>query len=129
MILDDKLVFSNGQAITDTAASTNVLDFGLADANEGDGTPKRLRVEVETAMAKLTSLKATLQESVDNDTFTTLIDGVAVLLAAALPGKKLLDVPLPITHKRYLRINYTVVGTTEDEGTVNAFIVLDAQNR
>lgn len=112
--------------MTTTAASTNAIDIGLATPNIGDGTPKRVEVIVNTTFAGGTSIKATLEESADDSTYTTLLDSPVVLTAAALKGKKLLSVPLPTQHKRYLRINYTVVGTMT-AGKVDAFVCEAAQ--
>jgi len=127
MILDSKLEFSNAQAVTATAASTNAIDIGLAAPNIGDGTPKRVEVIVNTNFATCDSLKATLEESADDSTYTTLLDGVAVAVASLKKGKKLLSVPLPTQHKRYLRINYTIAGSNATAGKVDAFVCESAQ--
>lgn len=123
MILDDKFIFSDGQAVTVTAVSTNVIDTGPNAKKLGGGQEMVCEVVVDTDFATLTSLKATLQESADNSTFTTLVDGVAVAAASLLKGRKILCCTVPPTHARYLRVNYTVAGSDATAGKVNAHLV------
>lgn len=122
MILDNTLVMSDGQAITATAVSTHVIDTGPNSANLGGAAELVATAQVDTPFATLTSLKATLQHSADNNTFTTLIDGVAVVAASLTAGKKLLEATIPPGHLRYLRFNFTVAGSDATAGKVNAHI-------
>lgn len=122
MILDQKLLMSDGQAVTVTAASTNVIDTGPNSANLGGGADLVATAQVDTAFATLTSLKATLQHSADDNTFTTLVDGVAIAAASLVAGKKLLECSIPPGHLRYLRFYFTVAGSDATAGKVNAHI-------
>lgn len=138
MIVDNNNVLSDGQAITATAASTNVLDlgapgtpFGAPAAVEQDvakGNLIPLAVNVTQAFNNLTSLAIALQVSADNSTFTEV--ATRTYLAAQLVVGQL-DFPaqLPIgTNARFVRLNYTVVGTAPTTGKIFAGIVAARQS-
>jgi hypothetical protein len=123
MILDDTFILSDGQAVTATAVSTNVIDTGANAKNLGGGQEMVFEAVVDTAFATLTSLKVTLQDSADNSSYATLVDGVAIAAASLTPGRTLLRCTVPNTHRRYLRANYTVAGSDATAGKVNAHLV------
>lgn len=122
MILDNNLILSDGQAVTATAASTNVIDTGPNSADWGKGQEMVVTAQVDTDFATCDSLKVTLQDSADNSSFATLLDGIVVAVASLVAGKKLLQVTIPPTHRRYLRLNYTIAGSNATAGKVNAHI-------
>ncbi len=120
-ILDARFRMSNNQTVTSTAVSTNIVDLGIANPNQGAGNRPVFIARVHTAYVSGTSVKATLQESVD-EAFTTPLtvkDGFVVLVANAIAGKRLLEAVLPIVHERYIRFNYTVVGSPS-AGSIDA---------
>lgn len=121
-ILDNELTFSNAQAVTATAASTNVVDLGV-DRDIGVGEPVFLAVQVGTAFAGLTSLTVTLQTSDDNSTWTDLYQSAAIPVASLVAGAQPVRFVVPSSTGRYLRVNYTVVGTGT-AGTVTASLLL-----
>jgi hypothetical protein len=123
MIRDALLNFSEDQAVTATAVSTNVLDIGLADPNMGAGLPKQIEVRVEDDFATLTSLQVVVQDSADNSTFAAILEGPVVLLADLVSGARILTTRLPDVHRRYLRLNYVVAGSDATAGSVNADIL------
>jgi len=122
-MLDELLIFSDDQDIfdTDDDVDSSVIDLGVADPNQGPGKKKKVVVEVGTAVSGGTSIKAGLYESADASTYTLVAEGPVVLVAAALAGKKLLEVMLPDTHGRYLKIVYTNAGANT-AGTAYAYI-------
>lgn len=122
MILDNELTFSNAQAVTATAASTNVVDLGV-DRDIGIGEPVYLAVQVGTAFAGLTSLTVELQTSDDNSTWSALYNSGAIPVANLTAGAQPVRVVVPSRTKRYLRVNYTVAGTGT-AGTVTASLLL-----
>lgn len=123
MILDSLLQFSNNQAITATANSTNIIDIGLGlqpTANpNGNAIPSpaqgggardlgignsdaglRMIVQVGTVFATLTSLTVALQGAVDDGTgapaaFSTYWTGPAVAVASLVAGARLFDMDVP----------------------------------
>ena len=126
MYIDNQLLFSSAQAITATAASTNVIDLGLGDT----GRSKVLvLVEVMQVFNNLTSLNIKLQTAVDA-AFTTPIDlpeNITPLLAALTANSQQLLAPLPMGCLRYLRVYYTVTGTAPTTGTIYAGLIHDPQ--
>lgn len=135
MILDLNAIFSNAQAITASAVSTNVLDMGapgraaynsvqLLRNNKGDDIP--LLVQVTQAFATLTSLTITIQGSVD-EAFTspvTLDVSPAIPVASLVAGfiyRPMVSFPRNNIY-RYVRISYTVGGSNATAGTITAGI-------
>jgi hypothetical protein len=121
-ILDNELTFSNAQAVTATAVSTNVVDLGV-DRDIGVGEPVYFAVQVGTGFAGLTSLNVALQTSDDNSTWTDLATSGAIPVASLTAGAQPVRMVVPSSTKRYLRVNYTVAGTGT-AGTVTASLLL-----
>ena len=125
MIIDSKLVLSDGQAITASAASDNEIDFGAAGLDIGQGNPIYLEVWLDTAFdTSANTLTITLKDSPDGTTYT---DRMVVLPAKAtsalLTAGKLQKVALPYNLARYIELYYTVsAGLTS--GKINAFLTI-----
>lgn len=139
MIIDANLVLSSNQAITATAASTNVIDLGApgtpfgspvaVEQDIGKGNRIDIAVNVTQAFNNLTSMAIALQVSSDNATFVEV--ATRTYLAAELNAVGQLDFPaqLPVgTRFRYMRLNYTVTGTAPTTGQIFAAIVAARQN-
>lgn len=130
MILDNENLFSDAQALTTTAPSTNVVDLG-ADHDIGDGEHMTLRVQVREDLVGTGTLTVTL-ETDDNEAFsspTTLYQGPADSLVGDIAaGTILADVHVPSETQRYLRVNYTLSVAATD-GNVDAFLTKDGQSR
>lgn len=139
MIFDKENLFSDAQAITATAASTNVIDLGKTGRVQyagvdtkrdiGPGVPIPLRVQVVEDFTGLTSLTATLQVSATENFASPVNVGaqtinLAQLKAGAVFGG-LYHVPVG-TSLRYVRLNYTVAGAGT-AGKVTAGIVASHQ--
>lgn len=142
MIFDLTEQFSNAQAVTATAASTNVLDtgnpgtvYGAAAAlrrDLGKGTKVPLAVRVVQSFNNLTSLIITY-EVADDAAFstnkTTVFTSPTYVLADLATGAHLLlpdQVPVE-ANRRYHRLLYTVAGTAPTLGQITAGIVADNQ--
>lgn len=140
MILDALTQFQpTPQAITASAQSTDQLDLsplgGIPNANVvrdlGVGENGYLVIRTVAAFNNLTSLTFAFQTD-DNAGFSS---PVAIWTSAAIPLAQLTAnrvqaiVPLQpgVPFERFLRIFYTVVGTAPTQGSVEAFIVKDAQ--
>jgi hypothetical protein len=138
MIIDNTLVFSNQQAVTSSAPSTNAIDLGVTGKpyaatlplvrDLGNGEPIDLAVSVAQAFAGLTALQVSVQTSPDNVNWTTVDTGAAVPAAALVAGY-LFTVPkiVQAASARYLQLYYTVIGTATS-GTINASIVASRQS-
>lgn len=134
MIVDDTLVLSDSQAITASAASTNIIDlaaagvpYGATNAVRRDigiGTNIPLVALVTETFNNLTSLSIALQ--VDDDPAfgspTTVATGPAVPAADLTVGRQLpfpSEIPEGVSE-RFMRFNYTVVGAAPTTGKIFA---------
>lgn len=123
MILDADLVFSNKQAVTATATSTNKIDLDVA--GDAIGQELTIHVVVDTAFATLTSLTVSLETSADDSTWTTVLSGPAIALASLTKGASIFCVRVPQGLSRYVRMKYTVGGSNATTGKVTAFASKD----
>lgn len=137
MITDKLNMFSGlaGQAVTATAASTDVLDLGpLTHGNTrrdiGAGEPLYLviAVLVAAAAAGAATVNFQLQTSDDNATWVTLFDSGSVAMADMTAGKRPVAVAVPRGVRRYLRVNYSVGTGPLTAGTFWAGLVKDVQD-
>ena len=125
MIFDYQNLFSNDQAITADAASTNVIKAqSLAGADSGPGEPINLDVRVTTAFATLTSLDISVQTD-DDEAFGTAVtlSTTNALAAALVVGYKLPVVIMPSGLKKYVRLYYNVNGSDATAGKIMAGVV------
>ncbi len=142
MIFDSTNLFSDGQAVTASAASTNVIDLGATQTPQhaanaitrdiGKGTPINLRVQVTADFATLTSLTVGIQTD-DNEGFssaTTVLSSPAIPVASLAAGYvfPLVVVPRGVLE-RYVRLYYTVAGSNATGGTVTAGFVFANEER
>ena len=131
MILDNQTLFSNAQAITADAGSTNQIDLSPLGASIirdiGPGSQVPLFIQVVEAFNDLTSLTVSVQ--VDNDRSfgspTTVVSTAAIPLASLVAGYKFnLDFVPRLTNERYMRVYYDVTGTAPTTGKITAGISL-----
>ena len=131
MYLDKQLMFSEAQAVTVTAASTNVVDLG-ADRDVGSGEPLELLVVVDEAAAAAGAATLTMAlETDDNEAFasaTTLLSSAEIGKAALTAGSSHFKVRVPEDAERYLRLNYTVATGPLTAGKFSAGLILDRQS-
>lgn len=132
MFVDAQLQFSSAQALVATAVSTNIIDTGAnfagteADRNVGVGEPMGVLISVIVA-ADFTTTDETYRFDLQTDTvvgFGTLVVLFAVTIVATLltAGAQMV-LPLPADKRglRFLRMNYTLGGTTPSV-TVSSFL-------
>jgi len=131
MILDKQNLFSEDQAVTVTAASTNVIDLGNDHARVQALNEKgRIDIlcQVTTAFASGTSIDVAFQSD-DDVAFgspTTLRTTGAIATATLVAGYQFKIGTVPQINEQYLRLVYSVVGTMS-AGNVMAGLVLDNQ--
>lgn len=134
MIFDNQNMLSDAQAITATAASTNVIDLGpirsgvVRDIGKGAEIP--LLIQVVEPFNNLTSLTVTMQVD-DNEAFASpkSVWAIMVVLANLTTGR--IVVPEHITRgtdERYMRLFYTVTGTAPTTGKVTAGVTMGNQS-
>lgn len=141
MIFDKENLFSDAQAITATAASTNYIDLGANGTvpyassalvrDIGKGIPLPLRIQVTEAFNTLTSLTVAIEVD-DNTAFSSarVVDTQTIALAGLTLGavfEGLKYVPVGV-NERYVRLNYTVTGAAPTLGKITAGIVAAHQD-
>lgn len=122
MIRDKQASFSEEQAVTATAVSTNVHDAGVAN-RAIDQRELELCIQcVETAVSGGSStLTVALQDSADNSSFADVVLTPAIAKATLVAGYEI-RLPLPPRLRRYTRLNYTVAVADLTAGKFNAFL-------
>lgn len=140
MIFDTQSLFSDAQAITATAASTNVIDLGVPGTpmhaagpitqDVGRSRDIPIRVQVVEDFNTLTSLTFAVQvDTVENFASPTTVLSVVVPLAALTAGYVLPVQHIPLlTNEQFMRLNYTVTGTAPTTGAVTAGLVFGNEN-
>ena len=131
MILDSQTLFSNAQAITADAGSTNQIDLSPratgVTRSIGAGNQVPIMIQVVETFNNLTSLAVSLQ--VDEDSAfgspTTVATTAAIPLASLVAGYLFnLDYIPRGTNERYVRLYYDVTGTAPTAGKITAGISL-----
>ena len=134
MIIDKELEFSDGQAVTASAISTNVVDTGAAPTLKdiGQGLPLYLVIQVDdTALA---AGAATVDFSIESDSTADLATSATVHTTSGAIGKATLvagyqfALALPISdYERYVGVRYTVATGPLTAGEFSAFLTTDVQ--
>jgi hypothetical protein len=133
MILDSQALFSDDQAITATAISTNVLDLGVPGTprkgnalvrDVGPGNPLTLLCQVTETFDACTSIAITVEVSAAAAlTSSKVLSSQTILLADLVRGKQLNIQAIPNdADLRYLGIRYTVAGSAPTVGKFTAGI-------
>jgi hypothetical protein len=133
MIFDAYNKFSDDQAVTASAASTNIIDLAAVDSKIGSKALRagalNLFVQITEAFNNLTSLKFELQSSVD-EAFTSPIghhSETPLLAAIDAVGDRIELGRVPSDVARYIRLYYTVTGTAPTTGKIFAALTADDQ--
>jgi len=132
MYLDAQLLFSDAQAVTATAASTNSIDLG-AVRDIGTGENLYLVVTVDVAMTDASS-DSTLAVAIEGDSTTTFTpDGThtvftipAVSAAGAVFYARLDPGAAPLQY-RYIQLKYTPANGNLTTGSFTAFLTHNIQ--
>lgn len=131
MIMDAELLFSDAQAITAAAASTNYLDLGAA-RNIGVGEELFIVVTVDTAFTDSGS-DSTLTVALEGDSTTTFTPDASQTLftipALAAAGSVYAAKINPdfAGNYRYLQLKYTPNNGNLTTGAVTASVVKNVQ--
>ena len=135
MFIDTQNEFSDAQAVTSTAISTNVIDILTADTTLDIGQGEQLYLVVQTAVtATDTSSDATLTISLESDSAAALNSsptvhfstGALAFAAFATAGTRLVTIALPHgSYKRYLGVRYTVASGPLTAGAFDAFLTVN----
>lgn len=124
MLVDKQNLFSEKQAITATAESTNMIDLGASFDLPGADThqPMELFVVVTEDFNNLTDLTVSVQSD-DDAAFgspKTIALAAGVALASLKEGYRFPIQNLPKIEERYVKVKYTVNGTAPTTGKITA---------
>ena len=130
MILSKELEFSDAQAVTATADSTNVIDLNSVQA-----IGEELYITVEVDTLPVSGGASTLIVTVNTDdnaamaSSTAVITSASFLKAALGAGEKVLNrVRLPsVGLERYLELTYTVGTADYTAGNFSAYLTQGIQ--
>jgi len=142
MYVDSQELFSDAQAVTSTAISTNVLDLNAASASNvpllqdiGNGEPIYLVVTTTTACTD-TSSDATLTLTLESDSTANLATSATVHISTgalafatyATAGSVVFAGALPSgNYERYLGLRYTIADGPLTAGAFTGFLTKDLQ--
>ena len=143
MYVDSQELFSDSQAVTATAISTNVLDLnpdlgGLANGIQDIGNGRDVYLVVQTSVtATDAGSDATLTLTLESDSTANLATapvvhystGALAFATYATAGSVFVaGVVLPnADYKRYLGLRYTIGAGPLTAGAFTAFLTLDVQ--
>lgn len=131
MYVDAQLLFSDAQAVTAAAASTNIVDLGVA-RDLGTGQDLYVVVSVDTTMDD-DGDDSTLEVKVQKDTvegFGSAEDAqiIGTFAATSAAGTRLVAKLDPDKiDQRYIRLYYTPANGNLSAGAFTAFITTDVQ--
>lgn len=124
-------ILSDNQAVTVTAPSTSVWDFGVA-GQFGEGFHIGVMCQVVTTFtaAGAATLVVSAQGSLDNVTFFDLVNSAVIAVADLIAGTQILRISLPLRQPnmaasvpyRYFRLNYTVATGPMTAGAIEAWL-------
>lgn len=125
MLLSAQQTFSDAQALTATAASENIIDLGatgtvlgapaalVRDIGKGNPIPIVVRLDVAAGGTSPTLVVAAQIDTTSAFSSATTVATAESKAAGAAGDEVWLDVYLPEgTNERYLRLNYTLGGTS-----------------
>lgn len=126
MIIDKKLQLTgaSGQAVTASAATTDVIDVGNAysDIGSSDQLYAAFTVAADATAAGAATVVFSLQDSADNSTFTDVLASPAIGKATLVAGYQYI-IPVPAGMRRYVRGYFTVATGPLTAGTFTCQIV------
>lgn len=131
MIIDYLLLFSDAQALTASAASTNYVDLGAArDLGTGTDLYVGLNVDVTLTDSGSNSTVSVYLQTDDNSSFSSATNGqlLFTIAATAAVGTVYYACISPgAADERYMRLYYSMNNGDLSTGSVTAYIVKDIQ--
>lgn len=131
MITDLQLTFSDAQALTAAAASTNLVDLGaVRDLGTGENLYVVLNVDVALTDTGSNSTVTVDLQTDDNASFSSNATGQTLFTIAAVAAagtQYIARIQPGGANERYMRLFYTMNNGDLTTGTVTAEIVHDVQ--
>jgi hypothetical protein len=120
MIIDSKQAFADGQVLTATAVSTNVIDLGV-DRNIGPGEHMAVMVSSSVDAGGTTpTLQFEIQTSPNENMSGSTVIGTSEVVTSLLAGQKIV-LPLGLSNERYLRLSL-IAGGSSPTHTIDAYL-------
>ncbi len=120
MYVDSKQAFADGQALTATAVSTNVIDLGV-DRNIGTGEHMAVMVSSSVDAGGTTpTLQFEIQTDDNEGMASATVIGTSEEVGGLVAGQKIV-LPLGLNNERYLRLNLITTGTSPTH-TIDAYL-------
>lgn len=131
MILDKENRFANGQVVTATAISTNVIDLLKSGLDLGTGEEMLIEAAVKAAMTDTGSDSTVTVELVTDsaDTMGTpvVVQTLGTFAALSAIGTKITAKLQPSNaYERYIAVRFTVANGNLTTGSFDAYLVKDA---
>ena len=129
MLLDAQLLFSDAQAVTATAASTNLIDLFSVQPRIGDGQELYIQVSVDVAFTDASSnstITVTVEQD-DNAAFSSAatVQTIGTFAALTAAGSRLVARLSPLAYtERYIRLMYTTANGDLTTGSFTAGVLL-----
>ena len=124
MFIEAQHLFSDSQALTVTAASTNLIDLKATTTRLGVGEPMCVVISCEVAMGGTSPTMIATLQSDDSSGFGSAATVVVspTFSSFAAGAKYVLPIPPGTATEQYIRLNYTMGGTSPTI-TVSAFLM------
>lgn len=128
MILDAHNLFSDAQALTAAAASTNLIDLGPTTRDIGTGKPLYVVLNVDVALTDAGS-DSTVVVTIEQDTTAAFSSATAVqtlftIAATAAIGTQYIATIAPgVVTEEFIRLYYTPANGNLTTGSVTAALV------
>jgi len=131
MILDAQNLFSDAQAITATAVSTNAIDLDAANIDLGSGENLYVHLNVDVAFTDSGSDSTVTVTLVTDDnaalSSATAVQTLGTFAALTAAGTKIIARIQPnLTLEQFVGLNYTLANGNLTTGSITAALVLDA---
>jgi len=128
-IIDRSLQLAIAQAVTASAATTDVIDAGATknaaigrDLGAGEQLFLEINVTANCTAAGAATVVFSLQDSADNSSYADVVATPAIAIANLTAGRTIY-LPLPAGMRRYVRGYFTVATGPLTGGAFNAQIV------
>lgn len=127
MALDKQNEFSNAQAVTTTAASTNIIDLG-ANNNLGIGIAMAVVIHIQVA-ADMTTGDETYRFDIETDSASAFSSPTLILSKAVVGGslgvgaRVVVPVPPDKSMEQFIGLRYTTGGTSPSITIKSAYLI------
>lgn len=111
MILDSRLEFADGQVLTATGESTNVINLEDVPRDIGPGRPVYVVISVEDASAGTGEVTAAIELQTSEDEAFTAPVVLATMVIPDATANKIFVIGFPYENLQFLRLNATLDGT------------------